>query len=257
MAANQEDLILDSHFNKDLVGIDWDAYATQYDLMAKFNPSYHENIALLRDVLPEWNLPEEAAICDLGAGTGNYIAAISKIRPSATYYHIDFDEVMNGIAREKYEKLGLENVNFVEEYIQRVDFPDESFDLVVCVNALYAMSPQSAVLRKISRWLKPSGKLFLIDYGRRTRMFDWGWYMLKNLIRNHGVAECVRFFVKGIEIVRQNRRGSRNQLEGEYWLHTTQEFGEVLSKAGFVIEELRPCYRDYCDLAICALPSNQ
>ena len=25
MAANQEDLILDSHFNKDLVGIDWDA----------------------------------------------------------------------------------------------------------------------------------------------------------------------------------------------------------------------------------------
>ena len=256
MSASQEDSILDLGTSEKVVGIDWDAYATQYDLMAKFNPSYHENISLLRSSLPNWNIPSEGTICDLGAGTGNYIAALSRILPDAEYYHVDFDEVMNEIARDKYRKIGLESVHFLEDYIQRIDFPDDKFDLIICVNALYAMSPQMAVLRKIHRWLKPSGRLFLIDYGRRTRMMDWGWYMLKSLIRDHGIAECARFFLNSAEVVRQNRQGSKHQLNGGYWLHTTNEFGDTLAKAGFVIDDLRLCYRDYCDLAVCSLPIN-
>ena len=251
MATSQNGVLLNPSSAEDGRGIDWDAYATQYDLMAKFNPSYRENIELLRGALEDYGVPEHAKICDLGAGTGNYISALSIKRPNAKYFHVDFDEAMNQIALSKYARQGLSNVSVYQEYVQRVDFPAQSFDLVICVNALYAISPQEAVLEKILRWLKPNGLFFVIDFGRRFRVVDWGWYFLSNLIRDHGVVEAAKFFASCAEIYRQNSRGSKNQSEGAYWLHSTQEFGKALADAGFYVEELKPCYRDYCDLAIC------
>lgn len=256
MAESQEEVLLRPDSSKIDPGIDWDAYATQYDLMAKYNPSYHENIQMLREGLDEWGIPEDASICDLGAGTGNYISALSRARPEAQYTHVDFDSVMNEIAREKYHNLGLSDVSIHESYVQRLDFPDESFDLVICVNALYAMSPREAILERIRKWLKPNGIFFVIDFGRRFRTIDWGWYFIRSIIKRHGVVECAKFFVSCAEIYRQNSKGSKNQQDGAYWLHSTHEFGEALSNAGFTVEELKPCYRDYCDLAVCRKATN-
>ncbi len=257
MSTSQEEVLLRPHSTEMEPGIDWDAYATQYDLMAKYNPSYHENIELLRGGLDRWGVPSDAEICDLGAGTGNYISALFRARPQATYTHVDFDSVMNDIARDKYKSLGLERVSIHEAYVQRAEFPDESFDLVICVNALYAMSPQEPILDKIRNWLKPGGVFFVIDFGRRFRMIDWGWYFISSMIRNHGVAECARFLLSCAEIYKQNSRGSKNQQDGAYWLHSTTEFGSALTEAGFEVEELQPCYRDYCDLAVCRKPISQ
>lgn len=254
MATSQEEALLRPHTSEIEPGIDWDAYATQYDLMAKFNPSYHENIRILRGGLDEWRVPDDAEICDLGAGTGNYISALFRARPDASYTHVDFDAIMNDIARTKYKELGIERVSIAEAYVQRAEFPEESFDLVICVNALYAMSPQEPILQKIRSWLKPGGVFFVIDFGRRFRMIDWGWYYIRSLIKNHGVVECAKFLLSCAEIYRQNSRGSKNQQDGAYWLHSTTEFGEALTKAGFTVEDLRPCYRDYCDLAVCRKP---
>jgi ubiquinone/menaquinone biosynthesis C-methylase UbiE len=251
LATSQDDVLLQAEINSEEEGIDWDAYATQYDLMAKYNPSYHENIEILRGYIQEWGLPEDGAICDLGAGTGNYISALSRIRPESRYFHVDFDHVMNEIAKNKYSELGISDVTVCEDYVQRIDFQDEKFDLVICVNALYAMSPHDAILKKIRRWLKPNGVFFVIDFGRRNRMIDWSWYLLSNLVKDHGVVECAKFLLSSVEIIRQNNRGSKKQDEGGYWLHSTQEFGKALGDVGFKVEELRPCYRDYCDLAIC------
>ena len=256
MASSQDDVLLQGvadqkEVKEPVSGIDWDAYATQYDLMAKYNPSYHENIEIVRRAVEEFGITENARICDLGAGTGNYIAALSRIRPKASFTHVDFDKVMNDIARDKYLNLGIKDVAIHEEYVQRVDFLEETFDLIICVNALYAISPQEAVLRKARRWLRPDGVFIVIDFGRRNRMIDWSWYLLSNLVKEHGVVECAKFLVKSVEIIRQNNRGSKNQEDGSYWLHSTQEFGKALQEAEFHVDELRPCYRDYCDLAIC------
>ncbi len=251
MATTHDEVLLQPDSGEGHEGIDWDAYATQYDLMAKFNPSYHENIETLRSGLDKWGVAADAAICDLGAGTGNYISALSRVRPEATFTHVDFDKVMNEIALEKYKRLGIRDISIKEEYLQRVDFPDSSFDLVLCINALYAISPQKAILKKIQRWLKPDGVFFVIDFGRRNRMMDWSWFIMKHIVRDHGVVECAKFFLNSVETIRQNNRGSKNQDDGSYWLHTTQEFGEALTAAGFVVEDLHPCYRDYCDLAVC------
>jgi len=233
--------------------IDWDAYASQYDLLADLNPSYRENIETVREIIADLALPSNPAICDLGAGTGNFICALSRDLPGAQFVHLDADSEMNRIAGAKYAKIAAGNVTIQTDSVFEAEFPSQSFDLILCVNALYSMNPQREVLCRINRWLKPGGFFVVIDFGRRAKIFDWGRYILGNMLREKGILESVKIIRSGWESLRQNRRGSKGQLEGLYWLHSTEEFGRALSEAGFLVDELTTCYRGYCDLAVCRL----
>jgi ubiquinone/menaquinone biosynthesis C-methylase UbiE len=236
---------------RDVKRIDWDAYASQYDLLATNNPSYRENIEILRSLLPSFGLPDQPSVCDLGGGTGNYTCALSADIRGASFVHVDADEEMNRIARCKFADAGIESVEVITASALDIDFPDHSFDLLIMINSLYAMSPQRDVLARVHRWLKPSGTFFVIDFGRRTKVLDWARFILGNMLREKGLFECLRFLRSSLENLRQNRRGARAQLDGVYWLHSTEEFGALLSESGFYVEMIRACYRGYCDLAVC------
>lgn len=232
--------------------MDWDAYAQHYDQMCRFNPAYEENIELLLTRIPQWDLPKKPIICDLGAGTGNYISRLHQIIPDASYYHIDIDGRMIESARRKYQAIGLSDVKIVHEKVHNVRFPSDTFDVILCVNALYAFTPQAQVLANMRAWLKPGGKLFLIDFGRRQRTLEWALYMFREAVRARMVGEYAKAFLEGKEVLKQNRRSTKGQESGRYWLHSTEEFGAVLREAGFTVEELTSCYRDYADMAVCS-----
>lgn len=231
--------------------IDWDVYASQYDLLATNNPCYRENIETLRSLLPSLDLPSNAAVCDIGAGTGNFICALANDLPEAQFVHLDADPKMNDVARKKYESASISNVNVVCCSAAEAPFDAGSFDLALCINALYAMHDRDEVLSKIRRWLKPGGRFFIIDFGRRNRMWDWSKYIFGNIYKEKGLVGCLRFLVDGLETIKQNRRGSKGQAEGVYWLHSTEEFQDALENAGFQVDLIQTCYRDYCDLAVC------
>lgn len=231
--------------------MDWDAYAEHYDEMCALNPAYEQNLRTLLNSLQQWNLPENANICDLGAGTGNFILQLSGAVPTGRFWHIDVDNRMIEMARKKYEKANLERVTVLRSNAHSVDFQPEFFDVILCVNALYAFGDQQEVLNKMRSWLKPSGRLFLIDFGRKQRTYDWAFYMFKESIKSGQVRRYTRALIEGLELLKQNRRTTRGQSSGRYWLHTTEEFGETLRKTGFRVEELKSCYRGYADLAIC------
>ncbi len=231
--------------------IDWSIYALKYDLMCEFIPAYQENIKLLLEHMSKWDLPKDSSICDLGAGTGNFITAIADKYPDAYFTHVDSDLAMSSFARKKYELNSIDNIEIFNESVLNLEFRDNTFDVIVLINSLYAMKPQTKVLRKVKGWLKPSGKLFVIDWGRENNVLDWTWYVAKNAIRNHGIKKTVSAFVEGAEVIRQNRLGKKGHQTGKFWRHTTQEFKETLEEAGFVIEHLDVCYRGYSDLAIC------
>lgn len=231
--------------------MNWDAYAVHYDVMCDLNPSYQQNIETLLHHLNRWNLPADANICDLGAGTGNYIEALSKKLPNAHFTHIDFDKKMNDLAAQKYDLAQIKSVNIVSEFAQRVEMPQNHFDLVICVNALYAISPQKQVLHKIRTWLKDDGRFFIIDFGRKQRTLEWAIYLFRESMKRHRVGRYARALVEGREVLKQNRRSTKGQKSGRYWLHSTSEFGNTLVDCGFVVDEITPCYRGYADLAVC------
>lgn len=231
--------------------MDWDAYAEHYDEMCALNPAYQANIRMLLERMPTWGLPENARICDLGAGTGNYILNMAEAHPEAHYWHVDFDRRMIELARQKYEERGLKDVSVIQSNVHDLHFDEGMFDLVVCINALYAFDSQDHVLKLIRSWLRPNGKLFLIDFGRKQKTLDWTFYILKESVKSHRIGRYARTLIEGRELLKQNRRTTKGQESGRYWLHTTEEFGDSLRRAGFEVQELSRCYRNYSDLAVC------
>lgn len=230
--------------------MNWNAYARHYDEMCALNPAYEENISLLLERLQRWSLPEEAVICDIGGGTGNYIAALGERLPKALFTHVDADSRMIDKASEKHSRLGIRGVRYVLARAQDADFPPGSFDLVLSVNALYAISPQEEMLRKMRSWLRPSGRLFLIDFGRKQRTLDWTLYVFRASIRSGRLLRYFRALISAREVLKQNRQTTKGQSTGRYWLHTTSEFASAVESAGFRVEEAFACYRGYCDCVV-------
>jgi len=181
------------------------------------------------------------------------VCALAHDLPLARFFHVDCDPHMNRVAADKYQREGLTNVSVIEGAAAGVEFAPQSFDLVLCVNALYAMGSQETVLSNVHRWLKPNGIFFVIDFGRQSKLFDWGKYIFGNMYRKEGLGACLRFVKNGYETIRQNRNGSKGQSDGNYWLHSTDEFASFLSDCGFAVEVLSVCYRGYCDLAVCKI----
>lgn len=232
--------------------MDWDAYAEHYDEMCALNPAYQANIDILLSHMKNWTLGADSKICDLGAGTGNYIVQMADAFPDAQYWHVDIDHRMTELARQKYERCGVRNVHVVESDVHAANFAKDSFDVVVCVNALYAFTSQESILKRIRSWLKPEGKLFLIDFGRKQKTLDWTLYIFKESMKSQKIGRFTRALIEGRELLKQNRKTTMGQESGRYWLHTTQEFGKTLENSGFKVEELSRCYRNYSDLAVCS-----
>jgi 2-polyprenyl-3-methyl-5-hydroxy-6-metoxy-1,4-benzoquinol methylase len=234
-------------------GINWSDYAPQMDLMAELMPSYEENLAALREHIHKRGLAGRVRIADLGAGTGIFSQAIAEMLPDAEIVHVDSDPAMNEVAKTKYQRAGLTNIEIVPEHLQRLSFPLGSFDLIVCVNVLYAVPPQQILAAKIRSWLRPDGSLFIIDFGRKQSAIDWGLHFLGNALRGRNTRKYFRFLLFGQQITLQALKGRKSQELGKYWMHSTQEFGDFLVQSGFSLDELRPCHRGYADLAICRL----
>jgi ubiquinone/menaquinone biosynthesis C-methylase UbiE len=197
-----------------------------------------------------WHLPADAKVLDIGAGTGAFNCALSERLPNAQYTHLDFNATMNAQALIKYRDLSL-NVNVIESTLADAEIPRQSQDLIICVNALYAMADPQLVLRRIRRLLKPSGKFFLIDFGREMNVTRWSLYLLRSLVQKHGAIGALGWFWRYRESLKQNRKGMQAQRRGNYWLHSPSELAFALEDNGWCIEELATCYRGDCDLAIC------
>jgi len=245
--------VLESKEQSSSDSIDWSAYSQGYDEMCFANPAYISNISELVSRLPSWGLSPNAKICDVGAGTGSFTCALGESLPGARFTHIDFDNAMNELAKSKYAERGL-NVDIREIDAQKIDFERGTFDLTICVNSLYSMEDHDRVLLKMRSWTKPGGRLFIIDFGRKVEVFEWAVFILRNRIQKHGLRDTISWYRKNSVTIKQNRKGAKAQESGEYWLHSTEQFENSLERAGWRIEELKTCYREACDLAVCVNP---
>jgi ubiquinone/menaquinone biosynthesis C-methylase UbiE len=239
------------HAGEHVHDVRWDEYAEAYDVMCAANPAYQENVALFRGWLDGLTLPRNARICDVGAGTGNYVLELARRFPDAQIVHVDRDPVMNRSAARKYQAYGIANVSFVASNAFEVGFAPATLDAIVCVNALYAFDDIDIVLREYHSWLKPDGQLFLIDLGREMRVGDWFRYIVGASMRAFGLRTTLSYLLRGRKAVPQNRLIRREQHSGRYWLHSPEQFQTALKDAGFEILRTQTCYRNVCDLAVC------
>jgi ubiquinone/menaquinone biosynthesis C-methylase UbiE len=101
-----------------------------------------------------------ALVLDLGAGMGGLsVAAMLELGPlGLELWAMDYNPDYCRIARLRAERCGL-TLPIAAAAGEKLPFPDESFDLVVCLDVLEHVMDPAMVLSEVHRVLKPGGKV--------------------------------------------------------------------------------------------------
>ena len=82
---------------------------------------------------------DASSILDAGCGRGDFSKDLADAFPSAKIVGIDFSPGMVRVAAEKFES---ERITFTRSSVSKIDFPDEYFDVVICLNTLHHLEPR-------------------------------------------------------------------------------------------------------------------
>jgi len=102
------------------------------------------------------------------AGTGKGYLTLEILKRGHKLITYDVDPQIQRIARMNIECLGLsENVYFVLQDKEKLEFFDKSFDVIFCVNTLHHIENSGAVIDELLRVLADGGRLILSDFTKK------------------------------------------------------------------------------------------
>lgn len=179
----------------------WDHYAKHYDgLPGRLGNVYGE----IKKKVLEY-VDSSSVVLEAGTGTGEIAMVIAE--KACRTEACDLSQAMINIAEKKRKQRGIKNIRFTVGDCCSMEFPDNSFDLVVISNVLHIIKePQDAVF-EIIRVLKPGGTVLaptylhgenLLSYAFSTLMTLRGFKVYSRWSRKSLIAF---FMANGLEIV--------------------------------------------------------
>lgn len=124
------------------------------------------------------------SVLDIGCGYGLLLAQIAdEVMPESRLVGIDS-------AAESIEWAGKKHSNIefqCSKFVDAIDFPDSSFDVVVSVDTLECIPDKDQFLREVARVLKPDGRVLIAHWDWDTQAF------LQLRKQGHHAARCSQF----------------------------------------------------------------
>ncbi len=97
-------------------------------------------------------------VLDIATGIGEpALSAAIRVGSAGRVVATDISKQMLDIARTRASTAGLRNVEFLEAAAERLDFPDHSFDAILCRWGITSLPDYSDLLVRIKCMLTPNG----------------------------------------------------------------------------------------------------
>lgn len=104
-------------------------------------------------------IPEhfDGRLLEVPVGTGILTMPLYRTLPKADITCLDYSPDMMRQAKEKSDRLNLENVTFRQGDVGALPYADGAFDIVLSLNGFHAFPDKEAAYREVFRVLKPGG----------------------------------------------------------------------------------------------------
>lgn len=148
----------------------YDRLAPMYDLMEVLIERF--SFRRWRERL--WSRVRGEHILEVGVGTGKNMPFYPT---EAQVTAVDLSEKMLAQARKRAQRLDLE-VDLRPMDVQRLDFPDDSFDAAVATFVFCSVPDPVLGLKEVARVVRPGGQVILLEHVRARhpilgKIMDW------------------------------------------------------------------------------------
>jgi len=153
-------------------------------------------------------------VLDLGSGAGaDVLISARRVAPGGRAIGLDMTAEMLDLARRHAAVAGVDNVEFLQGYLEDIPLPDDSVDVVISNCVLNLAADKTVVLAEAARVLRPGGRLAFSD-----------------VIADAGMDESTK----------ADMAEWTGCIGGAL---THDELGRALTTAGFTDIEIRPTHR--------------
>jgi ubiquinone/menaquinone biosynthesis C-methylase UbiE len=216
---------------------------TYFDFLAKFGVggAHPGGIPLTKNILSGENISNETRILDAGCGTGQTAAYLFQ-QYKAKVVGLEINPIMIEKAKKRFQSLNLP-VQLVQGSVEKLPFPDNSFDYILSesvlafVNKPIAIREFFRVLKKGGRFianemtintkLSPSEEMEIMKfYALDSLLMEKDW---KSLLEQTGFKEIV-LRVDNIAITQEN-----NTTEFHFSKNFEPELFQILNEHGNMV----------------------
>jgi len=141
--------------------------------------------------LPMWRKPDDfapgapAQILIAGCGTGQQALDVAAHHADAQVLAVDLSLTSLSYAQRKTQELGIDNIDYVQGDILKLDALDKTFDLIESVGVLHHMAAPETGWRILVDLLRPNGFMKIGLYSELARQ---PVIKARELIAKHGFA---------------------------------------------------------------------
>lgn len=110
------------------------------------------------------DLPPDAVLADIGAGSGYHAFRLAPRLPQGRVIAVDIQQEMLDFLTKKSRELEITNVTPHLGAIDDIKLPPASIDAALMVDAYHEFSHPKEMLTSLHRALKPGGRIFLMEF---------------------------------------------------------------------------------------------
>ena len=209
----------DQAYKKEITAV----FSRGSDLYSKIGPQFFNHFG--RSLVKHAGIQAGEQVLDIACGRGAVLFPAHEKSGMGQVIGIDLAEGMVKETQQEIQQRGLKNLDIHHMDAEKLQFPANFFDAVLCGFAMFFLPKIDVTLAGISRVLKPGGILAFSTFGEST---DERWKHLNALNKSY-----------------YDRMKPQPKIKTKS-LESPEEINEILIAAGFtqieIIEETRDFY---------------